>query len=74
MCNTPDPAPTDPGVPRVARVYARGDEPSDVAYWLSRPPAERLAAVETLRRRYYGWTDDESIPRLQRVCRVVDRT
>jgi len=40
----------------------------DLAFWLSRPPAERIAAVETLRARAYG-----SLPRLQRVARVVQR-
>ena len=41
----------------------------DLAYWLSRPPAERLAAVEAYRKQYYG-----SLPRLQRVARVVQQT
>lgn len=38
----------------------------DLAYWLSRPPEERIAAVEFLRRQYYGNT-----ARLQRVARVM---
>ena len=38
----------------------------DLAYWLSRPPAERVAAVDYLRRQYYGDTG-----RLRRVARVV---
>lgn len=37
-------------------------------YWLSRPPAERLAAVEFLRRQHDG-----TGARLQRVLRLVDR-
>ena len=40
----------------------------DLAYWLSRPLAERTAAVESLRRQYYG-----SAARLQRTARVVQR-
>jgi hypothetical protein len=36
-------------------------------FWLSRPPAERLAAVEFLRRQMHG-----SGARLQRVHRVLD--
>lgn len=36
-------------------------------YWLSRPPAERLAAVEFLRRQVDG-----SRARLRRVHRVLD--
>jgi hypothetical protein len=40
----------------------------NLAYWLSRPPEERLRAVEDLRIAYYG-----PIPRLQRVARVVEQ-
>jgi hypothetical protein len=42
---------------------------ADLAYWLSRPAEERLAAVDYLRRQYYG-----SSERLQRVVRVTKRT
>ncbi len=41
----------------------------DLAYWLSRPPAERLAAVDALRKLYRG-----NSARLQRVARVVEQT
>ena len=37
----------------------------DLAYWLSRPAAERIAAVEFLRQQCYG-----SGHRLQRVVRI----
>lgn len=37
-------------------------------YWLSRPPAERLAAVEFYRRQVYG---DNYPQRLQRIIRIV---
>jgi hypothetical protein len=40
----------------------------NLEYWLSRPPEERLAAVDALRRQYYG--DPQ---RLQRVARVILR-
>jgi hypothetical protein len=40
----------------------------NLQYWLSRPPEERLAAVDALRREYYG-----DLPRLQRVARVVQQ-
>jgi hypothetical protein len=36
----------------------------DLAYWLSRPPQERIAAVEILRRQHYGPTG-----RLQRIVK-----
>ena len=41
----------------------------DLAYWLSRPPEERVATVDYLRRQYHGNT-----ARLQRFARVIQRT
>jgi hypothetical protein len=41
----------------------------DLEYWLSRPPAERLAAVDAFREMFYG-----SSVRLQRIARVVEQT
>ena len=41
----------------------------DLAYWLSKLPDERIAAVEYLRRQYYG-----STTRLQKFARVIQRT
>ncbi len=38
----------------------------NLAYWLSKTPAERIEAVEYLRRMHYG-----SLPRLQRCARIV---
>ena len=40
----------------------------DLEYWLKRPPEERVAAVDYLRRQYHG-----SSARLQRVARVIQR-
>jgi hypothetical protein len=45
---------------------------SDLEYWLSRDPAERIAAVEIIRRRIFGGTD-EARQGLQRVCRIICR-
>lgn len=56
----------------VARVFRLGDEPPDRDYWLSRPPEERLAALETIRRRIYG-PDYDAPPGLLRVGRVLRR-
>jgi hypothetical protein len=47
------------------------DPPDDVAYWRSRPPAERLAAVEFLRQTTYGY--DPTTVRLQRVLEIAQR-
>ena len=41
----------------------------DLEYWLNRTPEERISAVEILRRQYY-----RSSERLQRVCRIIERT
>jgi hypothetical protein len=41
----------------------------DLAYWLSRPPEERVAAVDAFRMLFHG-----SSARLQRVARVVEQT
>ncbi len=45
------------------------DEPDDLAFWLSKTPQERLAAVEFLRTVNYGY--DPTTDRLQRVLRVT---
>ena len=41
----------------------------NLAYWLSRTPEERVAAVEYLRRQFNG-----SSTRLQRSARVIQRS
>lgn len=51
------------------REFSEHDEVREnLAYWLSRPPGERIAEVERLRRMYYG-----DLGRLQRVVRIVER-
>jgi hypothetical protein len=40
----------------------------NLEYWLGRPPEERLAAVDALRREYYGDSH-----RLQRIVRVIQQ-
>jgi hypothetical protein len=41
----------------------------DLAYWLSKTPKDRIAAIEFLRRQYHG-----SSARLQRSARVIQQT
>ncbi|MFQ6113405.1 MAG: hypothetical protein ACE5NG_04860 [bacterium] len=41
----------------------------DLAYWLTKLPEERVAAVENLRRQYHG-----STTRLRSSARVIQRT
>jgi len=42
----------------------------NLEYWLSRPPEERIEAVEILRKQIYG----EDTPRLRRVVRIIKRS
>lgn len=53
-------------------VYKRGEEPSDVIYWLSRPVIERILNLEEICQEYNLWRYD-SQQRLQRVYRIVKR-
>ena len=55
----------------VKRVHLYKDD-SGLQYWLSRDPAERIAAVEIIRQRVFGGTD-ETLQGLQRVCRIIRR-
>lgn len=57
----------------IALVYRRirlSRQPSDLEYWLSQSPQARLAALESIRGEYHGWTDTTQ-PRVQRVCTVA---
>jgi hypothetical protein len=59
-----------PGLQRIVRLISFADEERKrpaLRYWLSRPPMERVAAVEYLRRQIDG-----SGARLRRVYRVLD--
>lgn len=47
-----------------------GDEGTDLEYWLSRPPEERLAAVEYLRQMMYGY--DPATARMERILEIDD--
>ena len=56
----------------VVRKFKLGEEPTDFAYWQSRPMEERLRTLETIRREYHQWRYGAE-PEFQRVCRVVKR-
>ena len=53
-------------VVQIHRLDGYSEIRQNLEYWLSRPPEERLTAVDELRRQCYG-----DLPRLQRVVRVV---
>ena len=56
---------------RTVRIVGLREKQSDLKYWLSKSPQERLAAVETLRKQYVRFKHIR--PGLQRVCRVINR-
>ena len=53
-------------------IYKKGEEPDDLLYWLSRPPIERLKALEEIRQGYNIWKYGAE-PCLQRVCKITKR-
>lgn len=55
----------------VNRVALR-EKDSELHYWLSRDPSERVAAVEIIRQRVFGGSH-ETRQGLQRVCRIICR-
>jgi len=58
-------------IPKIVKVRDLKDDSSikeDLLYWLSKPPEERVATVDYLRRQYHG-----SAARLQRFIRVIQR-
>ena len=56
---------------KVARKIRLEQEGNDVAYWLSRPPVERLRALDGMRRMYIKAYVAPGKQRLQRVYRIV---
>ena len=63
---------TQRSIAPVVRKYKLTEQPNDFAYWQTQSYEARLAALEEIRREYYGY-DDETEPRLQRVYRIVKR-
>jgi hypothetical protein len=57
---------------KVVKIIGLRDPQSDLAYWLSKTPQERLAAIEILRQQYVRLQGIQ--PRLQRVCRIIKST
>jgi len=51
------------------RLSEHNQAAEDLAYWLSRPPEERVAAVDFLRKQVYG-----DSARLQKVVRIIKRS
>lgn len=55
-------------VMNIINLKDKGSVSTDLNYWLSKSPEERVAAVDYLRRQFHGSTE-----RLQRVARVIKR-
>jgi hypothetical protein len=55
----------------VVTVQSLHDEPDDRRWWWARPAAERLAAIEIMRRIVYGRAATDG--RLQRVLEIAQR-
>ena len=54
------------------RIFKKGEEPDDVLYWLSRPPIERIRALEEIRKQYNDWKYSTR-REFQRVYTIVKR-
>jgi hypothetical protein len=54
----------------VVNKFSADEQPKERAYWTTRAPIERLAALEAIRREHHG--EEESQRRLQRVYRLVN--
>ena len=53
----------------IVRKFKLGEEPSDLAYWLTKTPLQRLETLEFLRQQLY----DSTTKGLQRVYTIVKR-
>ena len=56
----------------VLRIFKKGEEPDDVQYWLSRPPIERIRALEEICKQYNDWKYGTG-RKFQRVYKIVKR-
>ncbi len=59
---------------KVVRRISLKDQQSDFAFWQTKSPEERLAAIELLRNQYIKFIKKDAEPGLQRVCRVIKQT
>ncbi len=56
----------------VVRKCRLDDPDDDVAYWRSRPPEERIAALEEIRSEYHRWMGLTET-RMEKVVTIVDQ-
>ena len=57
---------------KVLKIISLKDKQSDLAFWLTKSPQERLDAIELLRQQYINFNKNVQ-SRLQRVCSIINR-
>jgi hypothetical protein len=57
---------------KVIKKTTTKEQQSDLKYWLTKTPQERLDALEFLRQQYINFNKNVQ-PRLQRVCKVINQ-
>ena len=57
---------------KVLKIVSLKNQKSDYLYWLTQSPQIRLDAIEQLRIQYINFLKNVE-PRLQRVCRVINK-
>lgn len=56
----------------VCRITGLDHRADDLAFWRGRPFAERLAALEEIRREYHRWKYHDAEPGFQRVYTIIE--
>ena len=59
-------------IAKVVKIVKLGEQKPDSVYWRTRPPEERLTALEEIRREYHLWKYGFE-PRLERVVHIIKR-
>ncbi len=59
---------------KIVRKIGLRAKQSDFAYWQTKSPQERLAAIKLLRNQYIRFIKKDAEPGLQSVCRVIKQT
>jgi len=53
---------------KVIKKFNLGEEPTDLEFWLTQTPQQRLAALQVLRERYIKFFYNGIRPEFQRIC------
>jgi len=56
---------------KIVNIKSLKNKTTDYSYWQSKPEADRLTAIETLRQQYITYKYGDVYQRLQRVCRII---